>query len=370
MSASPILFGQPAASLHAAFATRLIEWQRLHGRHDLPWQNTRDPYRIWLSEIMLQQTQVSTVIPYYGKFLARFPDVAALAAAPLDEVMALWAGLGYYSRARNLHRCAQAVVERHGGAFPTAPEQLAELPGIGRSTAAAIASFAFGARATILDGNVKRVLARVFGVEGFPGEKRVENAMWVLAEGLMPGVDASNDEVSAYTQGLMDLGATLCVRGKPDCERCPFESDCVARASGRQRELPAARPKKTVPTRSTWMLVLRDGASVLLERRPPSGIWGGLWSLPEAADEASLAERAQALGAARGFARLAPITHTFTHFKLDIEPRCADLDPVPRAGGVQAADGETAWVPLAQIDDYGVPAPVRKLLDALVGSLL
>ncbi|MGN6234055.1 MAG: A/G-specific adenine glycosylase [Trinickia sp.] len=373
MSASPILAGSPAAPLQAAFATRLIAWQRTHGRHDLPWQNTRDPYRIWLSEIMLQQTQVSTVIPYYGKFLARFPDVAALARAPIDEVMALWAGLGYYSRARNLHRCAQAVMERHGGAFPDSPEQLAQLPGIGRSTAAAIASFAFGARATILDGNVKRVLARVFGIEGFPGEKRVENAMWLLAEDLMPGGDASGDDVSAYTQGLMDLGATLCVRGKPDCARCPFASDCVARATGRQRELPAARPKKTVPTRRTWMLVLRDGASVLLERRPPSGIWGGLWSLPEAADEAALSARAHALGAGHGaqaLQRLAPITHTFTHFKLDIEPRCADLTGAPPLNGLQACDDETAWVPLARIDDYGVPAPVRKLLDALKGSLI
>ncbi|PMS21338.1 A/G-specific adenine glycosylase [Trinickia dabaoshanensis] len=356
--------------LQATFATRLIAWQRRHGRHDLPWQNTRDPYRIWLSEIMLQQTQVSTVIPYYEKFLARFPDVASLAAAPLDEVMALWAGLGYYSRARNLHRCAQAVLERHGGAFPSIPEHLAELPGIGRSTAAAIASFAFGARATILDGNVKRVLARVFGVEGFPGEKRVENAMWSLAERLMPDSRASDDELSAYTQGLMDLGATLCVRGKPDCARCPFADDCVARVSGRQRELPAARPKKTVPTRRTWMLVLRDGERVLLERRPPSGIWGGLWSLPEAAGEAALADRAQILGAGPDITRLAPIAHTFTHFKLDIEPRCAELSAVQRARRCDARDDETAWVPLAQIDDYGVPAPVRKLLDALKGPLL
>ena len=370
MSASPILAGQPAAPLQAAFATRLIAWQRRHGRHDLPWQNTRDPYRIWLSEIMLQQTQVSTVIPYYGKFLARFPDVAALAAAPIDDVMALWAGLGYYSRARNLHQCARAVVERHGGVVPPEPEQLAELPGIGRSTAAAIASFAFGARATILDGNVKRVLARVFGIEGFPGEKRVENAMWSLAESLMPSAQASDDDVSAYTQGLMDLGATLCVRGKPDCARCPFISDCVAYATGRQRELPAARPKRTVPTRRTWMLVLRDGACVLLERRPPSGIWGGLWSLPEAADEPALAERALAFGAGHGLQRLTPISHTFTHFKLNIEPRCADFDRASATPRIEARDDDTAWVPLAQIDDYGVPAPVRKLLDALKGSLI
>ena len=358
----------PTPAVRAGFAARLIAWQRQHGRHDLPWQNTRDPYRIWLSEIMLQQTQVSTVIPYYARFLARFPDVAALAAAPLDDVMALWAGLGYYSRARNLHRCAQAVVEQHGGAFPASVDALAELPGIGRSTAAAIASFAFGARATILDGNVKRVLARVFGVEGFPGEKRVENAMWTLAESLLPS-SINDADVSAYTQGLMDLGATLCVRGKPECGRCPFATDCVANATGRQRELPAARPKKTVPTRRTWMLVLCDGDAVMLEKRPPSGIWGGLWSLPEAADETALAERAHAFGANGGVSPLAPLTHTFTHFKLDIEPRIAELGRGTSAT-VTAGDAETAWVSLRDIDAYGVPAPVRKLLDGLQGSLL
>ncbi len=350
------------------FSARLIAWQRQHGRHDLPWQNTRDPYRIWLSEIMLQQTQVSTVIPYYARFLVRFPDVAALAAAPIDDVMALWAGLGYYSRARNLHRCAQAVVEVHGGAFPASVEALADLPGIGRSTAAAIASFAFGARATILDGNVKRVLARVFGVEGFPGEKRVENAMWTLAESLLP-VNASDDDVSAYTQGLMDLGATLCVRGKPDCARCPFADDCVAHVTGRQRSLPAARPKKAVPTRRTWMLVLRDGDAVMLEKRPPSGIWGGLWSLPEAADETTLAERARDFGGDGAVSPLAPLTHTFTHFRLDIEPRLAELDRVSGARTV-LGDAETAWVAIRDIDAYGVPAPVRKLLDGLQGTLL
>ena len=367
-SAAPAVSAVPASALTSRFAARLIAWQRKHGRHDLPWQNTRNAYRIWLSEIMLQQTQVSTVIPYYAKFLARFPDVAALAAAPVDDVMALWAGLGYYTRARNLHRCAQAVVERHGGAFPASVDELAELPGIGRSTAAAIASFAFGARATILDGNVKRVLARVFGVGGFPGEKRVENAMWTLAESLLPS-NASDDEVSAYTQGLMDLGATLCVRGKPDCLRCPFAADCVANLTGRQRELPTARPKKAVPTRRTWMLVLRDGDAVMLEKRPPSGIWGGLWSLPEAADEAALAVRAREFGGDGAVSPLAPLTHVFTHFKLEIEPRLAEFD---RGVGDLAAlrDADTAWVSVSDLDSFGVPAPVRKLLESLQGSLI
>ena len=352
----------------ASFAPRLIAWQREHGRHDLPWQNTRDAYRIWLSEIMLQQTQVGTVIPYYARFLDRFPTVKALAAAPLDDVMALWAGLGYYTRARNLHRCAQVVAHDHGGRFPATVEGLAELPGIGRSTAAAIASFAFGARATILDGNVKRVLARVFGVEGFPGDKRVETSMWTLAESLVPAATASDAEVSAYTQGLMDFGATLCARGKPDCARCPFAADCVANTTGRQRELPAARPKKVVPTRRTWMLVLLDGDAVMLEKRPPTGIWGGLWSLPEAVDEAALVDRAQAFGAIGPVSALAAFSHTFTHFKLDIEPRVAEVSP--ESGALALADADTAWVALREIDAYGVPAPVRKLLDGLRGSLI
>jgi A/G-specific adenine glycosylase len=349
------------------FSARLIGWQRLHGRHDLPWQNTRDAYRIWLSEIMLQQTQVATVIPYYARFLERFPTVDALALAPLDDVMALWAGLGYYSRARNLHRCAVAVLTEHGGKFPSSTDALAELPGIGRSTAAAIASFAFGARATILDGNVKRVLARVFGIEGYPGEKRIENTMWTLAESLLP--DATHpDDVTAYTQGLMDLGATLCVRGKPDCARCPFAVDCVANVTGRQRELPVSKPKKTVPTRTTWMLVLQDGETVLLEKRPPTGIWGGLWSLPEAADEASLIAVAHGLGGTSELHRLSPFTHTFTHFKLDIEPRLARAKNANGLGEVP--EKVTVWAPLADLDAYGVPAPVRKLLDALTGSLI
>jgi A/G-specific adenine glycosylase len=361
------------SELLESFAPRLIAWQREHGRHDLPWQNTRDAYRIWLSEIMLQQTQVSTVIPYYARFLERFPTVEALAAAPLDDVMALWAGLGYYTRARNLHRCAQVVAQEHGGRFPSTVDGLAALPGIGRSTAAAIASFAFGARATILDGNVKRVLARVFGVEGFPGEKRVENAMWTLAESIVPGAAAGDADVSAYTQGLMDLGATLCGRGKPDCARCPFAADCVANTTGRQRELPAARPKKTVPTRRTWMLVLLDGDTVMLEKRPPTGIWGGLWSLPEAAGEAALAERAQSFGGAGKASPLAPLSHTFTHFKLDIEPRVVELarDASSRpTAALELNDGETAWVALRDLDAFGVPAPVRKLLDGLRGSLI
>ena len=355
----------------AEFAHRLIVWQREHGRHDLPWQGTRDPYRVWLSEIMLQQTQVASVIPYYQRFLARFPNVATLARAPLDDVMALWGGLGYYSRARNLHRCAQQVMSAHGGAFPPSAQALAELPGIGRSTAAAIASFAFGARTAILDGNVKRVLTRAYGIEGFPGEKKVENTLWALAEDLLPVPAATlaqcEADMSAYTQGLMDLGATLCTRGQPACGRCPFEPDCEARLSNRQRVLPQPRPKKLVPVRQTLMLILRHADTVLLEKRPPSGIWGGLWSLPQAADEASLAIYAQRFGQQGPWSKLTPLTHVFTHFKLEIEPRLAQLEQP----NVRAEDDPShAWVALHEIDDYGLPAPVRRLLDGLSGTLL
>ncbi len=352
----------------AEFAPRLITWQRQSGRHDLPWQHD-DPYCIWLSEIMLQQTQVSTVIAYYLRFIERFPNLTALANAPLDEVMALWSGLGYYSRARNLHRCAQQLVAEHDGHFPNDVNTLITLPGIGRSTAAAIAVFAFGARETILDGNVKRVLARVFGIEGFPGEKQIENAMWKLAESLLPlysGQDkASNNlAIKAYTQGLMDFGATLCVRGRPACARCPFQSGCVAYLSGREKTLPTARPKKIKPMRRTLMLILCNGDAVLLERRPPAGIWGGLWSLPEATDDATLAAYAARFGVLGPLTALPSIIHTFTHFQLTIEPRLAALSS-STATAAAVADANQAWVSADDVQAYGLPAPVRRILDKL-----
>ena len=253
----------------ADFAQALIRWQKQAGRHDLPWQQpgrARDPYRVWLAEIMLQQTQVATVIPYYVRFLARFPDLARLAAAPAEEVMALWSGLGYYARARNLQRAAQDVVAKHGGRFPRRIEDIGSLPGVGRSTAAAIAVFAFGARAAILDGNVRRVLARVFGIEGFPGEKKVEARLWALAEALLPRRD-----LVAYTQGLMDLGATLCRLRRPRCGECPVAASCVARREDRIAGLPTPRAKRAVPQRSVTLLVLRSRGRVLLEQRPPHG---------------------------------------------------------------------------------------------------
>ncbi|HRP65361.1 MAG TPA: A/G-specific adenine glycosylase [Thauera sp.] len=349
-------------------ARRLIAWQRDHGRHDLPWQGGTDPYRIWLSEIMLQQTQVETVIPYYQRFLARFPDVAALAAAPVEDVMALWSGLGYYARARNLHRAAQCIVDTHGGIFPRTAAEIATLPGVGRSTAAAIAAFAHGERAAILDGNVKRVLCRLFGVEGFPGAKAVENQLWALAESLLP-----EREVGRYIQAQMDLGATLCTRARPACGRCPFHDDCVARRDGRIAELPAARPRKAVPRRSARYAVIVREREVLLERRPPSGIWGGLLALPELPPEVE--DAARWAGARFGLscapaARLTPLSHTFTHFVLDMQPLLLQVDGGPGSGGrpgahrVAEAD-DAHWQPLHALDAAALPTPVRRILGAL-----
>ena len=351
-----------------AFSATVIAWQKQHGRHALPWQNTRDAYRIWLSEIMLQQTQVAAVIPYYLRFLARFPDVASLAAAPVEDVMAHWSGLGYYTRARNLHRCAQQVVDLHGGTFPADPALLEQLPGIGRSTAAAIAAFAHGARAAILDGNVKRVFARVFGIEGYPGEKKVEDALWLRAEALLPQGD-----MESYTQGLMDLGATLCTRNRPACPRCPLASRCEAFNTLRTAELPVRKPKKAVPQKHAAMLVVEHDGQVLLQQRPGSGIWGGLLSLPEvggfvpmegpvaaipALDEDALLRAVAPYGVAESSERLPAVVHGFTHFKLHLIPyRVRLAHRLPMA----AQDGHV-WLATAQLAQAPLPAPVKKLL--------
>jgi len=340
----------------ASFAPRVAAWQRRHGRHDLPWQRTRDAYRVWLSEVMLQQTQVATALPYYERFVARFPDVRALAAASRDDVLAHWAGLGYYRRAHHLHDAAQIVVARHRGKFPCDVEALATLPGIGRSTAAAIATFAFGARAAILDGNVKRVLARHRGVEGFPGESKVERALWAEAGALLPRRD-----VEAYAQGLMDLGATLCTRSAPRCDECPVARDCVARREGRVGELPAARPARAVPRRTVQLLVCEHDGRLLLERRPAHGVWAGLWSLPEApsrADAVTAARNRIGTGV-RSRGDLAPIVHAFTHFSLTMRPRRL---AVPRAPAQR--DGER-WVAREEALALALPAPIRRLIAAL-----
>lgn len=340
------------------FARKLIVWQQTHGRHDLPWQNTRDPYAVWVSEIMLQQTQVATVIPYYQRFMACFSDIATLAAAPEDDVLAQWSGLGYYSRARNLHKAAKTVIARHGGTFPQDAAQIAELPGIGRSTAAAIASFSFGQCHAILDGNVKRVLTRCFGIEGYPGDKAVENALWRQAEVLLP-----KKNVETYTQGLMDLGATLCTRTKPRCEVCPMTDGCVARRDGRVRDFPAPKPRKELLEKETAMLLLVCAGEIYLEKRPPTGIWGGLWSLPEAPVDADPAQAAAGrCGVVVKSCRPLPIlAHTFSHFRLRIAPWLLEVRP----DGKRAMAPGGLWLNLEEARGAALPAPIKKLLTAI-----
>ena len=338
-----------------AFATRIIEWQQRHGRHTLPWQTGRDPYRIWLSEIMLQQTQVATVIPYFNRFIARFPSLPQLAAASEDEVLALWSGLGYYSRARNLHAAARRLVADFDGRFPASPDALAALPGIGRSTAAAIAALAFGRRHAILDGNVKRVLARHAGIDGWPGDKQVEAALWRTAESRLP-----DDAIEAYTQGMMDLGAGVCTRTRPACASCPVHVDCIAHLGACTAELPAPRPKKKLPERRIQMLLLIDAGALLLEKRPARGIWGGLWSLPEIDDDADPVRHCrERFGVeARSQRRLDTIGHGFTHFRLHIRPIVVEpaMRPEPP---------DHRWMPLDAVTHAALPAPVRRLVTTL-----
>jgi A/G-specific adenine glycosylase len=341
----------------ADIAGRLLPWFDTHGRHDLPWQSEATPYRVWISEVMLQQTQVETVKPYFERFMARFPDVATLAAAPQDEVMMLWSGLGYYARARNLHRAATAVVARHGGELPETFDALIALPGIGRSTAGAILALARGQRHPILDGNVKRVLARVFLVEDAAESSAGLKKLWALSEAATP-----HARVAAYTQAIMDLGATVCTRAQPACERCPLADGCAAFAAGRTAEVPAARRRAPRRLKRTHMLFVLAAGRVLLERRPPQGIWGGLWSPAEFADEDALegfvASRFGAVGPLR---RLATVQHAFTHFDLDIEPWVVELATERGA----AAEGEARWVALGATEAVGLPAPVARLLEEL-----
>jgi A/G-specific adenine glycosylase len=340
------------------FARNLIAWQRTHGRNDLPWQGTRDPYRIWVSEIMLQQTQVATVIPYYVRFMARFPDAAALAAADLDDVLAHWSGLGYYSRARNLHRAAIGIRDLHGGHFPEAFEEVVALPGIGRSTAAAIVVFAYGAHHAILDGNVKRVLARACGIEGYPGDKAVAEALWSAAERLLP-----YESIESYTQGLMDLGATVCLRRQPHCLLCPVSESCAALRDSRIAELPAPRPRRALRHRTTVMLVLAHGRELLLEKRPAPGIWGGLWCFPELAhgDDAQAAAARRFGATVRASEWLPDVEHGFTHFRLTISPQRLDVSDVqPRAG-----EAAYRWMPIDEVMEAGIPAPVKRIVRTL-----
>ncbi|MCW5653349.1 A/G-specific adenine glycosylase [Hydrogenophaga sp.] len=355
----------PAAALPLAFAPRLIDWQRRAGRHGLPWQGTRDPYRVWLSEIMLQQTQVSTVLAYFPRFLARFPDVKTLAEGAPDEVMALWSGLGYYSRARNLHRCAQQVMTAHGGAFPRTAEALQTLPGIGASTAAAIAAFCHGERISILDGNVRRVLARLLAFEGDLSQAAPQRELWGLAQALLPSAPTA-DDMTAYTQGLMDLGATLCHRSRPDCTGCPVQVLCKAHAMGEQTRFPVKTRRLQRRFERWWLLLLRDrhsaGTRFWLERRPAPGIWAGLYCPPVFREEealraslpSSLAPRLQALD---------PVSHALTHRELRLQPML--LDVVDPLAALVDREQDGIWVADAALASHGLPAPVRVLLQQL-----
>lgn len=339
------------------FAPRVLDWFDQHGRKHLPWQQNKTPYRVWISEIMLQQTQVTTVIPYYERFMQSFPDVFALANAPQDDVLSHWSGLGYYARARNMHKAAQKLVDDWQGEFPLSQEGVCELPGIGRSTAAAILSISRNESLAILDGNVKRVLARYHAVPTWPGERKTEAAMWELAETYMP-----QERCGDYTQAMMDLGATLCTRSKPRCGECPLQADCEGFATGTPTEFPKSKPKQAAkPVKVTQMLVLREGNRVLLEKRPATGIWGGLWSLPEVAQEEDIVQAAeQRLGVnVNHVISLSPFRHTFSHYHLDILPSELAVVSTP----VVAEQTKYQWFEMEKALALGLPAPVRTLLE-------
>lgn len=344
--------------MSTSFPVRVLKWFDKHGRKHLPWQQDINAYRVWLSEIMLQQTQVTTVIPYFERFIARFPTVKALAAAPIDEVLHLWTGLGYYARARNLHKCAQMVVKNYGGEFPATVDELAALPGIGRSTAGAIASIAYQKRAAILDGNVKRVLARYHAVEGWPGQSDVVSRLWEIAEEYTPKSRANH-----YTQAMMDMGATLCTRSKPKCEICPLREGCIAYAQGNPQDYPGKKAKKALPEKAVQLLMLRNPAGdLLLQQRPAQGIWGGLWSFPELAIDADASEyAADFFGKVIEHEVWDSYRHTFSHYHLDITPVLIQLAKTPQAIGEAA----THWYNPHQPDALGLAAPVKKLLEKL-----
>ncbi len=397
----------------SAFATQIIHWQRQHGRHDLPWQRA-DAYRVWLSEIMLQQTQVGTVIPYYLRFLTSFPNIASLAAATEEQVLAHWSGLGYYARGRNLHRAAKIITEKYQGEFPREFEQILDLPGIGRSTAAAICALVFHQRRAILDGNVRRVLARYCGIAGWTGEKKVEEKLWQQAEHLLPpplrcryaedknlqaghplrgrageGVEPSishnstpiltfplqegmnsliesskvevSSDIATYTQALMDMGATICTRSKPKCDICPVQHDCVALATDRIKQLPTPRPRKAVPEKNTTFLLLMHGNDILLEKRASVGIWGGLWCPPQIEDGQGVPDDyVQRSGmVVRERIDLAEFTHTFTHFKLHITPVLLRVE----RKAMQVQQPGSVWLNVDEALGAAIPAPVRVLLE-------
>jgi len=337
------------------FAVRLLSWWEAHGRKNLPWQHPRSPYRVWISEIMLQQTQVATVIPYFERWMRSFPDVRALAAAPLDEVLSHWAGLGYYARARNLHKAARLCLSHFGGELPKAAEELQTLPGVGLSTANAIVSQASGRPAAVLDGNVRRVLSRHAAIEGWTGKSAVQKQLWIEAEDRLPDHRGAD-----YTQAIMDLGAMVCTRGKPACSRCPVSEDCLALKRGLVLELPTPKPRTKVGERTIHMLVVRDAnGRVLLEKRPPQGVWGGLWSLPEGDDPESVALRLGFSGA--GTRPLPPFEHRLSHLKLSIYPSLLVTDPSPQVQSGERRD----WFGPEDQASLGLPRPVASLLGKL-----
>ena len=341
----------------AWFQQSIVQWYEKHGRKNLPWQKQRNPYRVWLSEIMLQQTQVKTVIPYYERFTERFPDVQALANAHEDEVLSLWSGLGYYARARNLHKAAQMVTNGFQGEFPRDEQSLVSLPGIGRSTANAIRSLAMKQSAAILDGNVKRVLIRSHAIEGWSGTREVEKQLWELSERHTP-----QSQFRQYNQAMMDIGASLCSRSKTDCELCPLNSRCLAYAEDRVKELPHRKPKKALPTRHCQMLIIRNSKNeIFMEKRPPSGLWGGLWSLPQIDVEDKPQQSCQQKWQfeTKHSETLTAFRHTFSHFHLTIQPIILTLTAKPT---VIAENNQHRWVKLSQLDQLGLSSPVKKIL--------
>ncbi len=347
-----------------SFSKILIHWHKKYGRHELPWQQEPNPYHVWLSEIMLQQTQVTTVIPYYNRFLERFPTIKLLAKADIDDVLSHWAGLGYYARGRNLHRTAKIICDNFDGELPADKEDLLTLPGVGRSTAGAIMALAFKQHHAILDGNVKRVLCRFYAVNGWPGESAVEKQLWRLAEGLTPEIN-----VARYTQAIMDLGATICTRSKPQCDICPVSLECLARKQEAQHKYPARKPKKTTPLRETVFLLLENKrGEILLQKRPATGIWGGLWCFPECSPDDDIE---QCLLAKTGFSgsviqKLSIIKHSLTHFRMEILP--VHLK-VKQCNNVKEMS-EQQWCSSGDALKFGVPAPVKNLLLTMSEQLI
>ncbi|MCV9879215.1 A/G-specific adenine glycosylase [Brenneria izbisi] len=344
------------------FAHQVLDWYQRYGRKTLPWQLEKTPYKVWLSEVMLQQTQVATVIPYFQRFMARFPDVNALANAPLDEVLHLWTGLGYYARARNLHKAAQTIASRHGGVFPTTFDEVADLPGVGRSTAGAILSLSLGQHYPILDGNVKRVLARCYAVDGWPGKKEVEKRLWTLSEAVTPA-----GGVSQFNQAMMDLGAMVCTRSRPKCELCPLNKGCIAYVNQNWAQYPGKKPKQTLPEKTGWFLLLQQGSKVWLQQRPAVGLWGGLFCFPQFSARHELEQWVQQRGLnVNALQQLNAFRHTFSHFHLDIVPLWLHVGEQDRSLQRSRMDeGAGLWYNLAQPPAVGLATPVERLLREL-----